>query len=160
MKYFIGFIVGVLASSMFFTWKLKQMTKTADDPGVEGNYVEEQEDESMPPDFLAFYQRFHSDSVYQMEHIVFPLQGLPSMADDATLSANNYRWQKEDWVLHQPFENAEGEFSRRFTKINDEMVIENIELVGGGYGMQRRWSKSGEDWYLIYYAGMNQLAQE
>lgn len=160
MKYLIGFILGVLAASMFFTWKLKQMVKTPEIPVMEESAVNEEKDEGMPPGFLAFYQRFHNDSVYQLEHIVFPLQGLPSMADEEVITSNNYRWEKENWVLHQPFENAEGEFSRSFTKLSDEMVIENIQLAGGGYGMQRRFSKSGDEWFLIYYAGMNQLAQE
>ena len=31
----------------------------------------------LPEDFVAFYERFLQDSLYQMEHINFPLEGIP-----------------------------------------------------------------------------------
>ncbi len=159
MKYFIGFLAGVIFTTIVFTFILRkkadvgrELTETASD------YAEE--NESLPPDFLAFYQRFHEDSLYQLEHILFPLQGIPSNADSAAFAGNNFRWQRENWVMHHPFENAQGSFSRSLKKITDEMVIENITVGGGQYGMQRRFSKFGDDWMLIYYVGMNKLAKE
>ena len=158
MKYFIGFLAGVIVTSIFFTMKLRQMVNTTDEiAGEQQGYGAT--NESLPSDFLAFYQRFHDDSLYQLEHIIFPLQGIPAEADSATILDGKFRWQKENWVMHHPFENAEGQFARSLKKISDEMVIENI-TVAGQYGMQRRFSKSGDDWYLIYYAGMNKLAEE
>ena len=157
MKYFIGFLAGVIISSVFFTMKLRQMVDVTD-----GNNEQTEEftetDEGMPPGFLTFYQRFHDDSLYQMEHVIFPLQGIPSAADSTTISDDNFRWQQEDWVMHHPIEDGGTQFSRSFKKISNEMVIENIRIAGGQYGMQRRFSKSGDDWYLIYYAAVNRLA--
>lgn len=158
MKYFIGFLAGVLVTSIFFTMKLRQTVNAPDEPDEEAQEYAAT-NEGLPPDFLAFYRRFHEDSLYQLEHVIFPLQGLPAEADSATIADGKYRWQKENWVMHHPFENAEGEFARSLKKISDEMVIENI-TVAGQYGMQRRFSKSGNEWYLIYYAGMNKLAEE
>jgi len=159
MKYFIGFLAGVIVSAVFFTMKLRQMVEPAS-----GNVEQVQDytetNEEMPTGFLAFYQRFHDDSLYQLEHIIFPLQGIPAEADSATIVDGRFRWQKEDWIMHHPIEDSRTQFSRNFKKINDEIVIENITVGGGQYGMQRRFSKSGEDWYLIYYAGMNRLAME
>ncbi len=157
MKYFIGFLAGVIISSVFFTMKLRQMVES-----TEGDVEQTEEyaatNESLPSDFLAFYQRFHDDSLYQLEHVIFPLQGIPSDADSATIADGRFRWQKEDWVMHHPIEDAGTEFSKSFKKISDEMVIENIRIAAGQYGMQRRYSKSGDDWYLIYYAAVNRLA--
>jgi hypothetical protein len=156
MKYFIGFLAGVIVTSVFFTMKLRQMTNDLEGP------VEETEeyvaDEGMPAGFLAFYQQFHDDSLYQLEHVIFPLQGIPAEADSASLADANFRWQRENWILHRPIEESGTDFARSFKKITDEMVIENITVANGQYGMQRRFSKSGDDWYLIYYAGMNRLA--
>ena len=157
MKYFIGFLAGVIISSIFFTMKLRQMVDSTDGD-VEQTEELGETDEGMPPGFLAFYQRFHNDSLYQLEHVIFPLQGIPSDADSSTIVDDNFRWQKEDWIMHHPIEDAGTEFSRSFKKISDELVIENIRVAGGQYGMQRRFSKSGDDWYLIYYAGVNRLA--
>ena len=156
MKYFIGFLAGVIVSSVFFTMKLRNMVDT------EGTVVETQEyeevDEGLPSDFLAFYQQFHDDSLYQFEHVIFPLQGIPADADSTTIVDGRFRWQKENWSMHHPIEDAGTQFSRSFKKITDDMVIENIRVAGGQYGMQRRFSKSGDDWYLIYYAAVNRLA--
>jgi hypothetical protein len=62
-------------------------------------------------DFMVFYERFHSDSLFQLEHITFPLQGLPS--DLSSTKTSNFRWEQENWEMHQPL-NPEGEFTRRF----------------------------------------------
>lgn len=159
MKYFIGFLAGVIISSIFFTMKLRQMTNTPEEV-MEEPQEYEAEDEGMPPGFLAFYQRFHEDSLFQLEHVTFPLQGIPGDADSATIVDGRFRWQKEDWLMHHPIEDSGMEFSRSMKKFGEEMVIENISVAGGQYGMQRRFSKSGDDWYLIYYAALNQLAEE
>ncbi len=158
MKYFIGFLAGVILTSVFFTMKLRRMTSDIENmPEITEEYVEE---EGMPADFLSFYQHFHDDSLYQLEHIIFPLQGIPAEADSLTVAERNFRWQKEGWVIHRPIEESGTQFSRNFKKISDEMVIENISVANGQYGMQRRFSKSGDDWYLIFYAGMNRLVTE
>jgi len=158
MKYFIGFLGGVIVTSIVFTVMLKKMANNTEEP------IEETEeyvaDEGMPPGFLAFYRRFHEDSLYQLEHVIFPLQGIPAEADSATIVDGRFRWQKEDWVMHHPIEDAGTQFSRSMKKVNDDIVIENITVAGGQYGMQRRFSKFDDDWYLIYYAGMNRLALE
>jgi len=31
----------------------------------------------LPDDFKKFYEKFHTDSSYQMKHIIFPLEGIP-----------------------------------------------------------------------------------
>ena len=38
----------------------------------------------LPADFVAFYEKFHQDSAYQMAHIIFPLEGYPAQVDSAT----------------------------------------------------------------------------
>ena len=159
MKYLIGFIVGVVLTTIFFNYRIrKNAAEQNKAPAAIENTVEE--DEGLPNDFLTFYHHFHDDSLYQLKHILFPLEGLPPQADSVILADKNFRWQQEDWVLHQPFENVNGEFSRTYEKINDRLIIENIRFMNAPFGMQRRFSKSGDEWYLIYYAGMNRLREE
>src|SRR5690625_7123694 len=40
--------------------------------------------EDTPPDFQDFYIQFHTDSGYQMEHILFPLDGTPARSEEHT----------------------------------------------------------------------------
>ncbi len=107
-------------------------------------------------DFLKFYDRFHQDSLYQMAHIRFPLEGLPSNADSATLAGGQFRWNRTDWELMREFD-PESEFERSFTPLTETLIVEQMTHSTGRYGLQRRWAKQGEDWYLIYYAGLNVL---
>lgn len=110
-------------------------------------------------DFNAFYERFHSDPDYQMAHISFPLEGLPSNADAETIAAGDFRWEAEDWQLHQPFNAENTEFERAFISFGDDLVIEKITHKNGQFGTVRRFAKLGGEWYLIYYAGLNRMEQ-
>lgn len=110
----------------------------------------------LPEGFLDFYQRFLTDSLYQMEHILFPLQGLPDKADSTALTGSSFRWQMENWVMHRPIDGESG-FSVNLRPVTDSYVQENIRHESGLYGMERRFAYMDDGWYLIYYAGLNAL---
>ena len=109
------------------------------------------------PDFDAFYQKFHSDSIYQIEHIIFPLEGLPGQASDEDFSNPDFRWQKEDWVMHKGFQNINDEYSIEFRPIDKALMIEVIRHKPSNYIMKRNFAYMGDGWYLIYYAGLNRV---
>ena len=113
---------------------------------------------SVPMDFMDFYMKFHQDSMYQMEHIQFPLKGMPAMAIDlAQDSINNFYWKESEWKVHKPFMGNEDEYLKEFRKISNNLISEFIIEKQMGYGMERRFSKLGGRWYLIYYMDMNKL---
>lgn len=114
-------------------------------------------DESLPEDFMEFYNRFHSDSLYQMAHIIFPLQGLPHQADAERLADNNFRWEKEDWKMMRSVDWQMSEFQREIVPLNSSLILERIVNPESGIGMVRRYSIIGNEWHLIYYAGLNRL---
>lgn len=107
--------------------------------------------------FQDFYNQFMRDSAYQMAHIIFPLEGLPDNADSVAIASGSFRWMQEDWVLHRPFDLSESTFSIEFELIGDHIVVERITHRSGEYGMLRRFAFISDEWYLIYYAGVNQL---
>jgi len=100
--------------------------------------------EEIPSDFLSFYDKFHSDSLYQLDHIIFPLQ----MQSDST------PWEKENWAIHNSFDSQGGEFTRNYFHLNG-LVIENISDSKGYYKIERRFSKSNDSYNLIYYKNTN-----
>ncbi|MEM8523282.1 MAG: hypothetical protein AAGG68_01500 [Bacteroidota bacterium] len=126
-----------------------------------GNENKEQVVEATTPDandFEAFYNRFHSDSVYQIEHILFPLQGLPTNADTTILRNRDFYYQKEGWVVQNRLpENSD--FRSEIAAIDSALVIERILHQSGQYAMERRFAKMDGEWMLIYYAGVNRVAQ-
>ncbi len=113
----------------------------------------------LPEGFADFYQKFHSDSLYQVEHIVFPLEGLPDHADSLAIVNEDFRWQAEDWQMQRQFDFEMSEFRRHIVPVNDMMVLERIVHQSGEFGMVRRFALLGGEWHLIYYAGMNRLAK-
>ncbi len=114
---------------------------------------------ALPEGFLPFYQQFHADSIFQMEHITFPLQGLPNNTDRETIDAGTFRWQKEEWSMMQPIDFEMSDYRRELIPVTDEMVVERIVHKNGQFGMVRRFAIISGDWHLIYYAGVNRLAQ-
>ena len=113
----------------------------------------------LPAGFERFYKRFHSDSLYQMAHINFPLEGYPMDVDSATFAAGTFRWQKEVWIMHHPIELDSGKFERTFLVLTPTLVEETIRQSNTPFAMKRRFVKEGEDWRLIFYSDMNAMKQ-
>lgn len=113
---------------------------------------------TLPDGFSVFYQNFHSDSTFQMQHIIFPLQGIPDHADSLSIANDNYHWLPEDWSIQRTIDFEMSEFIRQFEVVNEQMVVERIIHKNGEYGMIRRFAKVAGEWHLIYYAGLNRLA--
>ncbi len=105
--------------------------------------------------FDAFYTSFHTDSLYQMSHILFPLEGLPE-AMDTTHPGATYYWNKETWHLHHPFNPGDTTFERQFQIIDSSLIREVIVHLMTGYRLERRFSFTGEEWQLIYYSPLRQ----
>lgn len=102
--------------------------------------LEEKKEIEIPSDFLAFYDRFHSDSIFQLDHIVFPLK---SIKDDKI-------YTRENWIMHTPFNSQGGAFFRTYNNING-IIIEFVTEKTGFVNIERRFSKLGDVYHLIYY---------
>ena len=115
-----------------------------------------QEDEIQPikselPDgFSDFYEQFHSDSSFQLSHVIFPLKGVNTMIDTMSQTSIDVEYFPENWKLHIPFVQDAG-YNRSFTVLGD-LVIENINDNMGLLNIERRWGIIDKDWNLIYYS--------
>jgi len=100
-----------------------------------------------PEGFDAFYTKFHTDSLYQLDHILFPIP--EQQSGDA--------WMKESWKMHHdPFENPI-DLIREIRDING-LVIEVVYHKLGFYLVERRFMPRGDDsWDMIYYAQRTNL---
>lgn len=113
----------------------------------------------LPPDFLEFYQRFHRDSLYQMAHISWPLQGDASFqVDSTTYEKRSTTWEPKDWLMHRPVDFGTGEFKRQWDVLGDELIIERIAYAAANFGLERRFAKQfNGEWELVYYSDMQEL---
>jgi hypothetical protein len=112
--------------------------------------------DTLPDDFIYFFDRFGADSNYQKSHIVFPLEGLPnSTGDTLANSSQRFFWQKDEWQLHRSFKDPSQQFEQWFEILNDRVIEHWVWTKGTNLFLHRRFAHlSDGEWYLIYYAGM------
>ena len=115
---------------------------------------------ALPENFKVFYEKFHTDSNYQVAHISFPLSGLQSKAqgDTATVTQAG-QWTAAEWRFQQlDVLRSTNDYTIDYQTLGEDVVIERILTKVKGFGMERRFAKmpSGE-WELIYYADMHAL---
>lgn len=94
----------------------------------------------IPSDFLSFYDRYHSDSLFQLAHTVFPVKS----------AVDTVVYYQDDWIMHKPFNSQGGNYIRTFNNING-IIIEFVNEKTGFVNIERRFSKMGDDYNLIYY---------
>ncbi len=110
--------------------------------------------QDVPPDFVDFYVLFHTDSTYQMQHILFPLDGRPASGPSRDYD-EPYTWEKDTWKLHN-FDHFDPALYSVTRKVTDStLVTEFIIEQASGLGIKRRFAKFSDEWYLIYYDAMN-----
>ncbi|MGB0862910.1 MAG: hypothetical protein ACPG19_07715 [Saprospiraceae bacterium] len=109
-------------------------------------------------DFDTFYERFLTDSTFQMSRIHFPLQGLPANADSVHFAAG-YSWEAHNWDIHKKIDYASLGYQREVQKNSDYLITENL-INPQGYGVQRRFMVDSKGkWFMIYYAAPNAVKQ-
>ncbi|MBK8965411.1 MAG: hypothetical protein R3D58_18985 [Saprospiraceae bacterium] len=115
----------------------------------------------LPSDFMEFYQKFHRDSLYQMAHIAWPLQGDASVKVDSTRQVKQATsWEPKDWIMHRPVDFSTSEFVRNWELLGDELIIERIRYAAANYGLERRFMKQfNGEWELIYYSDMQEVGR-
>jgi hypothetical protein len=113
---------------------------------------------NLPESFNPFYEKFHRDSLFQVNHVIWPLQGEKSIqTDSSTTEVREYRWTPETWIMHHPIDYSNNDYVREVSMMGDFMVIEIIKTRMYGYGIERRFAKQADgDWALIYYSDMKQ----
>jgi len=111
---------------------------------------------NLPASFQDFYLKFHQDSMFQMTHILFPLKS-PDLDKSVPGSPAEIIWTADNWLLHQPFSDEGGAFSRKFHMLDEYLITEYILLNAGGYALERRFAYIGEEWMLIHYSERNTI---
>lgn len=99
-------------------------------------------------EFASFYERFHADSSFQVEHIAWPLDGNLQQNDAGAMV--DVRWQSEDWSMHKPLDLGDS-YVQEVDNSQPDLVVERIKTAEGAYLIERRFAKLGDDWWLIYY---------
>lgn len=116
---------------------------------------------ALPDEFKQFYDKFNTDTTFQMQHIQFPLLGLPSDVDSATVVNQDYYYTADTWVKHKPIDFSKNEFKQEFQIMSDRMIVERVYKQDNTYMVERRFAKiSDNQWYLIYYVAPNRFVKK
>jgi hypothetical protein len=102
----------------------------------------------LPEGFSEFYQKFHEDSLYQLDHILFPFQSRKYETKDMYTT---YTWQREDWKIHKALDKNQEGFEREYMLVDSQYLKEIIYLKAGGFGLERRFAYLDTAWYLVKY---------
>lgn len=113
-------------------------------------------DAAIPADFNAFYEQFHRDSLYQMAHIVWPLQGDERIEVDSMYQIKPKYWEAATWRMHRSNFDAK-DYRVERQAIGDVMVVERILTKLGNYGIERRFAKQPDgEWNMIFYSDIRE----
>lgn len=115
-------------------------------------------DQPLPKGFESFYLQFNKDSVYQMAHISFPLDGIPdNLGAHPDYDPDTFKWQKDNWVMHHSYDRTDTVFTRQFNVVTPDLIEEVFQTRDKSFAMIRRYARTGDAWRLIYYAGLNKV---
>ena len=116
----------------------------------QGDVLQKEEIRELPASFVTYYTNFHSDSTYQMNHIIFPLKGRVSIIDSNGVNSVEKIYEEESWQLHKPFYDS-ASYNQTFQMLGDQIVTETIVDKMGLLEIERRWGMMDSSWYLISY---------
>ncbi len=112
--------------------------------------------------FNSFYEKFHKDSLFQMNRTLFPLPGFDSERHYSTLSVSdttentiegekiNILWEKKYWKLNHLTVDSINFKIERFQ--SDSLVKEIIYIPDSDFKITRLFKLIDNEWYLVYYA--------
>ena len=103
-----------------------------------------------PENFNEFYLKFHSDSIFQMKRIKFPLKGY-NIDDTYSPEDENitFFWEKDKWVFHnRPIKND----SINIELKNKKGIVEEVlSIPNSGVEIIREFKLIDNKWYLVFY---------
>lgn len=95
--------------------------------------------------FAPFYDRFLTDSTFQMERTQFPLPGQKFTADVADSA---YRWHRAEWrMLREP--QLDSTYFTRNLSVTDTLVTDEIAGKDSGLYFRMDYRPVNKQWHLV-----------
>jgi hypothetical protein len=101
-------------------------------------------------DFDQFYNKFHSDSLFQISRIKFPLGGMSLEGYEST------PWTKGNWLMMktriQDIDTTQYEISYKKT---DKQFNQKVWIKDSGFSSEYKFELIDKKWYLVYVLDQN-----
>nr|WP_294779386.1 hypothetical protein [uncultured Flavobacterium sp.] len=101
--------------------------------------------------FEEFNKKFHSDSLFQVSRIDFPIEG------KHVYGFEQYSWSRKNWQFQAVpvAEKSEiGEYQHSLIK-TDTLITERFWIPDSGFEVERQFKLIKNKWFLIYYNDIN-----
>ncbi len=101
--------------------------------------------------FGEFNSKFHSDSIFQISRIKFPIGG--KYVDDV----ENKNWTPKNWNFQRTEVSEKNEykdFEHSLSK-SDTLIVEKFWLKNSGFKAERKFRRINGKWFLIFYNEVN-----
>lgn len=135
-------LIFLLVTCAAVLFVVKQINLTNEEPDKQAT-----KSQKLPKGFLQFYDTFHQDSSFQLQHILFPLQGHQT---DSLGNTHPNTWQPDSWKQHRPISFLGTTYQQVFEVvpgfITDIIYSEQYSLT-----MIRRFVETGDTYMLVYY---------
>lgn len=149
MKYCKPFIFLIL-SLVFLSCKKNDIEKESV-PNLPVKKSEKKEVIAAAESFEDFNKKFHSDSIFQVSRVDFPIEG------KHVSGFEQYNWNRKNWQF-QAIPVAEkseiGEYQHSLVK-TDSLVTERFWIPDSGFEVERQFKLIGNKWFLISYNDIN-----
>lgn len=102
--------------------------------------------QSAKEDFDTFYEKFLTDSSFQMERVQFPLSGIRTTGEEED---STYQWTREEWVMLKKPQLEGTEFERKL-QVSDTVATDEIFTENTGFYFKTVYEPIKRKWYLVY----------
>ncbi|MFC0779113.1 hypothetical protein [Flavobacterium sp. HJSW_4] len=105
----------------------------------------------LPENFDEFNKKFHSDSLFQVSRVDFPIEGKHVSGFD------QHEWTRKNWefqVILVADKTEIEEYQHSLTK-TDTLITERFWIPDSGFEVERKFKLINNKWFLIYYNDVN-----
>lgn len=106
-------------------------------------------------DFDKFYDRFLTDSAFQISRIQFPLPGINTAAIEESEDKDTvYYWTKDEWIMLKKPDLDTSQYERRIT-VTDTLATDEIFMDDAGFYFKTVYEPIDRKWHLVYMIDSN-----
>lgn len=135
MKYFLIFLICII-------------------PGCINSQEKRNLNQTVSEDFSSFYSRFYSDSTFQRERTLNPLEGKILSWDDNDVVREEFwtnlkgvvKVEPKEYFLKLVSEKVKSELIKK-----DTLVVERYWAENSGFEIIKKYILRSDKWYLYYY---------
>jgi hypothetical protein len=100
--------------------------------------------------FDDFYNRFHSDSLFQMSRVKFPLKGTKVDYE------GEKKWSGKNWItMKTKIQDVDTTVFKTEYKKTDNSFSEKFWIEDTGYYSEYKFKLIDKKWYLVYASELN-----